>query len=124
MKKNKNINWIDGTFTIGELIKQNDHIIPITLRVRLKKMIENGEVTELGTLPTKMGRPQMLLTKNKVTDDILSEAKSKDIVFNEKFGEYNFESSVDINSCDNSDESEEEVSEIGNRTVILEHNLD
>jgi hypothetical protein len=107
MKKNKNINWPVGTFTIAELIEQNDHIIPITLRVRLKKMIDKGTVSELGTLPSEMGRPKMLLTKDELTNDVLKEAKLKDVCFKDKYQNMIDELSVTVKSSHEVDDSDE-----------------
>jgi nucleoside 2-deoxyribosyltransferase len=124
MKKNKNINWPVGTFTIAELIEQNDHIIPITLRVRLKKMIDKGTVLELGTLPSEMGRPKMLLTKDELTNDVLKEAKLKDVCFKDKYQNMIDELSVTVKSSHEVDDSDEIETEVETSSVVLEKNLD
>jgi nucleoside 2-deoxyribosyltransferase len=124
MKKNKNINWPVGTFTIAELIEQNDHIIPITLRVRLKKMIDKGTVSELGTLPSEMGRPKMLLTKDELTNDVLKEAKLKDVCFKDKYQNMIDELSVTVKSSHEVDDSDEIETEVETSSVVLEKNLD
>lgn len=83
MKKNRVVNYPSNTFTIDELAETNKHFIPITLRSRLTKAIDQGKVIKIGTLVKKMGRPKMLLARAPITDDHIKEANEKDVTFNE-----------------------------------------
>lgn len=132
MKKNKNINWVNSTYTIDQLIENNKHIIPITLRVRLKKLIENGDVVELGTIPSKMGRPKLLLYNGKVTMSVLHEAISKNVCLHEKYQIMFDTLRLDISESKHCDEETDEESNENIETfdvdykneIVLENNLD
>lgn len=81
MKKNRTLNFPDGTFTIDELIEINLQFIPITLRSRLTKCITNRSVIKIGSLHQPLGRPKLLFTQSPLTDTDILEAKDKDVVF-------------------------------------------
>lgn len=68
------------TFTIKpQLFDLNPDMKFITLRVRLQKRIENGEIMEIGSIPGGQGRPRKVFAYTPVTDTILAKAKSDGI---------------------------------------------
>lgn len=85
-RKNKTglvINWPTNVFTINELNALNSDFVTITLRVRLKNHIDNGEVNVLGTIPNGKGRPTNVYVHGVVTDDHVEEAKNRGVLLKE-----------------------------------------
>jgi len=69
------------------MFKANPGFVPITLRVRITKAIDElGTIAEIGTIPSddKIGRPQMVLVKTPVTKEILDKAESNGVTLVEK----------------------------------------
>lgn len=83
-KTNLVVNWPTNLFTIKELNSQNPEFVEITLRVRLKKAIENGEVNEVGVLPNGKGRPTLVLSYGPITPEKISEAKERGVLFSKQ----------------------------------------
>lgn len=79
-KTNLTINWPTNTFTIKELNEANPEFVEITLRVRLKKAIETGEVNEMGVLHNGKGRPTIVFVHGTPTQDHIDEAKSREVI--------------------------------------------
>lgn len=79
-KTNLVVTWPSNIFTIKELNSQNPDFVEITLRVRLKKAIETGEVTEVGVLPNGKGRPTLVLSYGPVTPEKTMEAKNRGVL--------------------------------------------
>lgn len=116
MKKNRVVTYPSGTFTVDELVKINSNFIPITLRSRLTKAIDQGVVTKIGTIPRNMGRPQMLLAKTPVTDEHIIEARNKNVIFN---SELNIQvKNLENTSVDNTDTHEEIIEH-----EVMEHEV-
>ena len=46
-KTNLTVTWPSNVFTIKELNAQNTDFVEITLRVRMKKAIDSGEITDI-----------------------------------------------------------------------------
>ena len=86
-RKNKtNINVVypaDKHFTINELIASNPDCKPITLRVRLKKMVDSNEIQELGTKHKSKGRPVLIFAKSPVSQSTLEAAKLDEVTFHD-----------------------------------------
>ena len=79
-KTNLTINWPTNTFTIKELNEANPEFVEITLRVRLKKAIETGEVNEMGVLHNGKGRPTIVFVHGTPTQAHIAEAKSREVI--------------------------------------------
>jgi hypothetical protein len=79
------INWLSSHFTIKELLANNPSFREITLRVRLKKAIDAGEVIELGTLHQEKGRPSLVLANAPVSKATIESAKKLGVMFSESF---------------------------------------
>lgn len=60
-KKNKLVvNWPKGQFSIADLEKAHPNAVPITLRFRVKKGLENGTLRKIGKVEGEIGRPTLL----------------------------------------------------------------
>ena len=79
-KTNLVITWPTNIFTIKELNAINTDFVEITLRVRLKKSIDMGEVSELGVLHNGKGRPTLVLVHGIITKTHVADAKSKGVI--------------------------------------------
>lgn len=79
-KTNLKVTWPSKIFTIKELNALNSEFVEITLRVRLKKAIESGEVKELGVLHNGKGRPTIVFVHGTPTESHIEEAKSREVV--------------------------------------------
>jgi hypothetical protein len=66
-KKKLVVNWPTGEFSIADLEKTHPQAIPITLRFRVKKGLENGTIRQSGKIEGEIGRPTLLFEK--VTTD-------------------------------------------------------
>ena len=83
-KTNLVVTWPSNLFTIKELNSHNPEFVEITLRVRLKKAMENGEVNEVGVLPNGKGRPTLVLSHGPITPEKISEAKERGVLFSKE----------------------------------------
>ena len=79
-KTNLTIKWPTNTFTIKELNEANPEFVEITLRVRLKKAIETGEVNEMGVLHNGKGRPTIVFVHGTPTQTHIDEAKNREVI--------------------------------------------
>jgi len=79
-KTNLVVLWPTNIFTIEELNNANPDFVNITLRVRLKKAIDNGEVGEVGYLHNGKGRPRVVLACTPITQNHITEAKNRGCV--------------------------------------------
>ena len=82
-KTNLTITWPTSIFTIKELNEKNSEFVEITLRVRLKKAIETGEVSELGVIHNGKGRPTIVFVHGLPTQSHINEAKAKEVILKE-----------------------------------------
>ena len=79
-KTNLVVTWPTNVFTIEELNNANPDFVNITLRVRLKKAIDNGQVGEVGYLHNGKGRPRVVLACTPITQSHITEAKNRGCV--------------------------------------------
>lgn len=79
-KTNLTVNWPSNIFTIKELNVQNPEFVEITLRVRMKKAIESGEITDIGVLHNGKGRPTLVFVHGTPTNEHIEEAKSRQVI--------------------------------------------
>ena len=58
---NQVVTWpsADTYFTVESLLEKNSHIKAITLRVKLNKSIDEGNIARLGTIHGGKGRPKV-----------------------------------------------------------------
>lgn len=64
-KKKLVVNWPEGKFSIADLEQNHPTAVPITLRFRVKKALENGLIKESGKIEGEIGRPTLLFEKVK-----------------------------------------------------------
>lgn len=62
-KKKLIVNWTTGKFSIADLEKAHPTAVPITLRFRVKKALENGTIKQAGKVEGEIGRPTLLFEK-------------------------------------------------------------
>ena len=62
-KKKLIVNWPDGQFSIADLEREHPAAVPITLRFRVKKALENGTIKTAGKVEGEIGRPTLLFEK-------------------------------------------------------------
>lgn len=79
-KTNLTVTWPSNVFTIKELNVNNPEFVEITLRVRMKKAIESGEITEIGVLHNGKGRPTLAFVYGTPTKEHIEEAKSRQVI--------------------------------------------
>jgi hypothetical protein len=96
-KTNLTVTWpsADKYFTIVDLMGTNKDFIPITLRVRLKNAIDDGTVSEIGTIHGGKGRPKLAFAMNPVTEEVLATARQAEVVLHDK---YNTIKVLDVNA--------------------------
>lgn len=79
-KTNLTVMWPSNIFTIKELNANNPEFVEITLRVRMKKAIESGEINEIGVLHNGKGRPTLVFVYGIPTKEHIEEAKSRQVI--------------------------------------------
>ena len=79
-KTNLTVTWPSNVFTIKELNAQNTDFVEITLRVRMKKAIDSGEITDIGVLHNGKGRPTLVFVYGTPTNEHIEEAKSRQVI--------------------------------------------
>ena len=62
-KKKLVVNWPAGQFSIADLEREHPTAVPITLRFRVKKALENGTIKTAGKVEGEIGRPTLLFEK-------------------------------------------------------------
>jgi len=76
-KMNLVVTWPSNTFTIEELNNLNPEFKNITLRVRLKKAVEDKQVQEVAYIHNGKGRPKILFACSPVTESHVFEARDR-----------------------------------------------
>ena len=79
-KTNQTVNWPSNIFTIKELNAQNPEFVEITLRTRMKKSMDSGEITDIGVLHNGKGRPTLVFVYGTPTKEHIEEAKSRQVI--------------------------------------------
>jgi hypothetical protein len=79
-KTNLTVTWPSNIFTIKELNAKNPEFVEITLRVRMKKAMESGEITDIGVLHNGKGRPTLVFVHGTPTKEHIEEAKSRQVI--------------------------------------------
>lgn len=82
-KTNLTVTWPSNIFTIKELNAKNPDFVEITLRVRLKKALDSGEITDIGVLHNGKGRPTLVFVHGTPTKEHIEEAKSRQVILKE-----------------------------------------
>ncbi len=78
---NQKVVWPQSPyFTIRDLFALNKDIVEITLRVKVSKSIEEGDVAEIGCIPGGKGRPQKVYSMFPISNNTLAVAKTNGII--------------------------------------------
>jgi hypothetical protein len=90
-KTNLTVNWPsnDTYFGVSELTNLNKEFIAITLRVRLKNALDEGVVTQIGTVHGGKGRPKLAFAMSPVTESAITAARSAGVVLVDKYNTVN-----------------------------------
>ena len=90
-KTNLTVNWPsnDTYFGVSELTNLNKDFIAITLRVRLKNALDEGVVTQIGTVHGGKGRPKLAFAMSPVTESAITAARSAGVVLVDKYNTVN-----------------------------------
>jgi hypothetical protein len=90
-KTNLTVTWPsnDTYFGVSDLTNLNKNFIAITLRVRLKNALDEGVVTQIGTVHGGKGRPKLAFAMNPVTEAAITSARSAGVVLVDKYNTVN-----------------------------------
>ncbi len=90
-KTNLTVNWPsnDTYFGVSELTNLNKDFIAITLRVRLKNALDEGVVTQIGTVHGGKGRPKLAFAMSPVTEAAVTAARVAGVVLVDKYNTVN-----------------------------------
>ena len=90
-KTNLTVTWPsnDTYFGVSELTNLNKDFIAITLRVRLKNALDEGVVTQIGTVHGGKGRPKLAFAMSPVTEAAITSARSAGVVLVDKYNTVN-----------------------------------
>jgi hypothetical protein len=90
-KTNLTVTWPsnDTYFGVSELTNLNSDFIAITLRVRLKNALDEGVVTQIGTVHGGKGRPKLAFAMSPVTESALTAARAAGVVLVDKYNTVN-----------------------------------
>jgi hypothetical protein len=90
-KTNLTVTWPsnDTYFGVSELTNLNKEFIAITLRVRLKNALDEGVVTQIGTVHGGKGRPKLAFAMSPVTEAAITAARSAGVVLVDKYNTVN-----------------------------------
>jgi len=90
-KTNLTVTWPsnDTYFGVSELTNLNKDFIAITLRVRLKNALDEGVVTQIGTVHGGKGRPKLAFAMSPVTETAVTAARDAGVVLVDKYNTVN-----------------------------------
>ena len=90
-KTNLTVTWPsnDTYFGVSELANLNSDFIAITLRVRLKNALDEGVVTQIGTVHGGKGRPKLAFAMIPVTETAVTAARAAGVVLVDKYNTVN-----------------------------------
>lgn len=90
-KTNLTVTWPsnDTYFGVSELTNINKDFIAITLRVRLKNALDEGVVTQIGTVHGGKGRPKLAFAMSPVTEAAIASARTAGVVLVDKYNTVN-----------------------------------
>ena len=90
-KTNLTVTWPsnDTYFGVSDLANLNKDFIAITLRVRLKNALDEGVVTQIGTVHGGKGRPKLAFAMSPVTETAINAARSAGVLLDTKYDTVN-----------------------------------
>ena len=90
-KTNLTVTWPSNNtyFGVSDLTALNSDFISITLRVRLKNALDEGVVTQIGTVHGGKGRPKLAFAMSPVTETAVTAARAAGVVLVDKYNTVN-----------------------------------
>ena len=90
-KTNLTVTWPsnDTYFGVSDLTALNSDFISITLRVRLKNALDEGSVSQIGTVHGGKGRPKLAFVMNPVNEAAINAARNAGVMLSDKFNTVN-----------------------------------
>jgi hypothetical protein len=90
-KTNLTVTWPsnDTYFGVSDLTALNSDFISITLRVRLKNALDEGSVSQIGTVHGGKGRPKLAFVMNPVTESAINAARNAGVMLSDKYNTVN-----------------------------------
>jgi len=90
-KTNLTVTWPsnDTYFGVSDLTALNSDFISITLRVRLKNALDEGSVSQIGTVHGGKGRPKLAFVMNPVNEAAINAARNAGVMLADKFNTVN-----------------------------------
>jgi len=90
-KTNLTVTWPsnDTYFGVSDLTALNSDFISITLRVRLKNALDEGSVSQIGTVHGGKGRPKLAFVMNPVTETAINAARNAGVMLSDKYNTVN-----------------------------------
>jgi hypothetical protein len=90
-KTNLTVTWPsnDTYFGVSDLTALNSDFISITLRVRLKNALDEGSVSQIGTVHGGKGRPKLAFVMNPVTEAAINAARTAGVMLSDKYNTVN-----------------------------------
>ena len=86
-KTNLTVTWPsnDTYFGVNDLAQLNKDFIGITLRVRLKNALDEGVVTQIGTVHGGKGRPKLAFAMSPVSAAAITSAQTAGVMLVDKY---------------------------------------
>lgn len=116
-KTNLTVTWPsnDTYFGVSDLTSLNKDFIAITLRVRLKNALDEGVVTQIGTIHGGKGRPKLAFAMSPVTESAINSARTAGVVLNDKYNAVNV---LDVKAeAETSEQTEVETNATSDKVV-------
>ena len=83
-KTNQSLNFPTESFwTIQDMLNLNKDVVPITLRVKLNKELQNKTIAEIGTKHVGKGRPRLVFSSLPVSKETLKKAADAGVLLKE-----------------------------------------
>lgn len=86
-KTNQVIKWpsVNTFFTVKTLNADNSDFKEITLRVRIKNALDEGLISDLGTMHGGKGRPTIAFAMNPISSNAIEAAKNAEVLLNDRY---------------------------------------
>jgi len=99
------------SFILDDVFQAQPTQKPITIRTRLKKLLEAGTVKEVGILHTKIGRPKNVYTFQTVDESLIAElSKNQNFSLSDKLQKFNVATTTSTPSADSVSSATQSVS--------------
>ena len=84
-KKKLVIEWPTSFFSIQDIQDKYPDAVNITLRFRITKAQENGDITLIGQTPKAVGRPTIMFAPEPITNELLTAAEEAGVQLDDEF---------------------------------------